>query len=200
MRLSTYQETHKDTIEHTIHTRFANQLRQLRSLGFTDTFYIRETWFPFSVLLLSPKMIGLVASGEIVRVGGVLQAMVFNPFLVYEEGYAYAEVLRQGINYITLFDDGLILKTPTFNSGHLSRRPDRYIVQVATHNPALTYETAWRQHVWRVKRLMGDGRLTIAPLNVTEIIHCESQIDRLSYGFQREIWQITNPKRESAEI
>jgi len=200
MLTSTYQEIRKDKIEFAIQQRFAAQIKQLYALGFTVEFYLCEAWFPFSALALSPMLVTLFAMGEIVRVGGMLRVMVFNPFLVHQDGYAYAKVMKIGINYMTLFDDGTILKTPTFNPGLLGDRENGYIVEVGIHNPALTFETAWRQHAWKIKRLMGDGRTPVTPLTIMDIMRYEAQIDRLSFGFQRGKLPITLPKQKSADL
>ena len=199
MRLSEYQELHKDKIEFTIQERFADSMRQLYELGFTEEFYIREAWFPLSALVMSPLMLILYSTGEIVRVGGALRVMAFNPFIIHEEGFAYAEVMKIGVNYITLFDDGTILRTPTFHADQTSRREDRYIIQNA-NNPALTFHTAWRQHVWKVKKLMGYGQTTIAPLTVKDIMSYEAQIDRLALGFQRLTMRTDRAKWKSSNL
>src|SRR4051812_22415866 len=117
MKLSTYDEILTNTITDDVHARFTEELRRIRLMGFTEEYILCETAFPFSAIVMLPMLITMLMRGERVRVGGLLQAKLFNPFMIHEQGYAYASLTKLGVKYTTIFDDGMMLITTTFDNG-----------------------------------------------------------------------------------
>jgi len=179
MKLNTYDQVLKDAVSSDVQSRFVEEIRRMRALGFNDEFYLRETVFPFSALLFFPILIYMHIVGERIRVGGLLQAMSFNPFLIHEQSYAYGTTLKLGVKFTSMFDDGTLLITTSFDNGVKSNPANRLVRQSSLVGGIAG---AWKKHTWYVGRLADQGLAVIAPLGMKDVIRMEQRSDSLSMG------------------
>jgi hypothetical protein len=183
MRLNSYDEVLKDDVSEDVQARFVDEIRRFRALGFTEEFYLRETVFPFSALLLFPILLYMHFRGERVRVGGMLQAMSFNPFLIHEEGHMYATALKLGVKFTSLFDDGTLLITSSFKNG-IKSNPEYHMIQQTSKTASLV--GAWKDHMWRISTLIDEGHRVIVPLGMKDVMRMEQRSDALSLNMVPE--------------
>jgi hypothetical protein len=196
MPLTTYNEVHKDKIEYTIQERFAPEIHQLRKLGFNEEFYIQETGFPLSFLVLLPIWALEVFRGGLCRVDPFLRAIVFRPYMIHEDTYAYGSVSKCfGTAYATMFDDGTLLHTGTHRmSGDKGSPKKKYIYQCPhPGNIALT----WHSHVEKVRALADEGRNVIALVGMRDVVRISTHYDHIVGGGKSDLFDGTakNKKR-----
>jgi hypothetical protein len=185
MRFSKSEEVLKDKVEFEIQAIFAAEIAQLRDLHFTEEYYIRGVVFPFSAVLMFPVLIIMWVAGEKVQVRGWLQAVTYNPFLVHEDGYAYATVMKMGVKFVTMFDDGTMISTVTYEHGASESQAHQYLREECLTTDLVV---AWKQHERRVGELARHGRSVIAPLGMRHIDQMEERGDRISFGFAPPEW------------
>jgi hypothetical protein len=179
MKLSSYDEVLKDSVGMDVQARYVDEIRRLRTLGFDEEFYLRETAFPFSAVLLFPFLIYMFVRGERIRAGGLLQAMVFNPFLIHKSGDTYCTMTKQGVKYATTFDDGTLLTTTTFNNGVETNLAYQFIRQ---HTVTGGIVGAWDHHVHYMNNLIDEGCRVIAPIGMKDVIRIEQRTDKIITG------------------
>jgi hypothetical protein len=179
MKFTTYDEVVKDSVAFDVQDRYADELSRVRALGFNDEFYLRETSFPLSAFLFFPVLIYMHFLGERVRIGGYLQAITFNPYLIHEDSYVYATIMKLGVLYASMFDDGTVLTTTSYDNGTKSQPEYRFIRQFSS-TPYL--EDAWRKHIWTVDRLNGEGRSVIRPIGMKDVTRIAQRIDKITTG------------------
>jgi len=177
MPLSTYDDVQKDSVAESVRKRFTKEISELRTLGFQEEFYLRETGFPFSIVVLSPLVLMMLFNGERVRVRGALQFSVCNPVMIHKEGHVYAAILKLGVVYRTAFDDGTVLSTATYDNGMKNNPEHRAIRQVALHA-----KSGWTMHTQRVNELEAGKRSAIGPLGMKDVVRLEMRNDRQMFG------------------
>jgi len=180
MKFTTYDEVLKDSIALNVQGRFSDELQQLHALGFNEEFYLRETAFPFSALLLFPILVLMHFAGERVSVGGLLQVMSYSPHVIHENGYVCGVITKLGVRYMSMFDDGTLLSTTTYHSSSSSNPDKRFISQYFLSGGI---ELAWKQHVQRVDTLTGEGRSVIVPIGMKDLTRMEKRYNQIILGF-----------------
>jgi hypothetical protein len=185
MRISKSEEVHKDKVEYEIQALYMNEIQQLRALNFTEEYYVKATIFPLSAVVFLPVIVIMWLYGEKLGIAGWLQAVTFNPFLIHEDGYAYVEVMKMGVKFVTMFDDATMLSTVTYRYGGAKNEKYRYSSEeCVTTNLAV----AWQQHKRRVEALANEDRCVISPLNMADINHMQEHCDRVKFGFEPPTW------------
>jgi hypothetical protein len=196
MKVSSYQEVLKDSVAFDVQSRFADEIGRLHTLGFDEEFYIQETAFPFSALILSPILIYAYLIGERIRVGGTLQLMFFNPCLIHNQGYAYSALTKLGVKYSTMFDDGTLLATASYDNGTQSNPDHQYIRQFSLQGGL---EGAWKKHVKSVGELSGNQRAAIKPIGMKDVIRMERRSDKIINVFGLEKLNEKRKKKHDEE-
>jgi hypothetical protein len=177
MKFTTYEEVLKDSVAVDIQARFADEIHKMAAIGFNEEFYLREMSFPFSALLFFPVLIHMHYKGERIQVGGLLQAITFNPYFIHEDSYAYGLVTKLGVLYGSMFDDGTLLTTTSYDIG-VNNDPDyRFIRQFSSQGG---YEGAWKQHAKTVKELTTRDRNVITPIGMKDVTRMAQRYDQIA--------------------
>jgi hypothetical protein len=180
MKLVTYEEVLKDSVALNVQRRFGDEIQRLQALGFTEEFYLQETAFPFSALLLFPIVMLMHYKGERVSVGRLLQVISYSPYLTHEHGYAYSIVGKLGVRYVSMFDDGSLLATTTYDTS--SSNPDRQFISQYIAVSKFEYEKAWKQHVESVDSLSRKKRSVIMPIGMKDVMRMEKRYNQIIVG------------------
>lgn len=179
MKLVTYDEVLKDSVTVDLRDRFADEIRCLETLGFSDEFYLRETAFPFSAIILLPIVFLMYWKGERVAIGSRLQVMAYNPYLIHQDGYGCSLISKLGMRYMTMFDDGTLLATMNYDNGSSSNPNYRFVCQ---NIPNADAEGAWRKHVQSVDSLSSERRTAIAPIGMKDVMRMENRYNHIIVG------------------
>jgi hypothetical protein len=179
MPLATYDDIVKDSVARDVQSRFEREIKNLSALGFQEEFYLRETLFPFSMLLFAPVVLLMIAYGERVGMRGLLQAVSYSPLMIHEDGHIYSSIMKLGVVYTTTFDDKTLLSTATFDNGTKSRPEYGYIRQKMSEG---NMNSAWTLHTKRITRLEQEGRTAIAPLGMKDVIRLAMRENTLMMG------------------
>ena len=197
MQLPAYDEVHDDKIISEVQVRFAKETRQLRKLGFTEEFYIRET-IPSSISFMWLFLLAYVVhryffSASVFRVNPLLHISTFNPYVIHEDGYAYTVMGNGRIKYATIFDDGTLLHTITGEAFKHSNMPQhRYLFQMPHPGDAAQ---SWQAHVKKVGQLVNEGRSVISPLRISDVIQMEMRADQILSGQAVDEWDDSSHKK-----
>ena len=202
MPFSTYEDLHDDAWTLLIQKNYKREISQLKLMKFDETYYIRETGRPFSIfpMLAFLAVHYLFGSGEplaLLRVGGLLSAIAYQPYLVHIDGYAYGVAGYNRIKFATLFDDGTLLHTTNHQRSTTHHPEYRFIAQFCLTDTGTngTFKDTWRMHIQRVERL-AKTRAVISPLRVSDIIRMEMRADSILTGNAPEHWDDRSAKKE----
>jgi hypothetical protein len=99
--------------------RFEPQLIALESSGFEPLFYMAERFSWLSIFLVLPALTVLLMKlkGEVIFLEARSGFVIAQPVLVNREAVAYADLLRLGVRFHTVFQDGTTLTTTNFGTG-----------------------------------------------------------------------------------
>jgi hypothetical protein len=196
MKLLTFDEVLKDSVTLDVQARFADEIQRLRALGFTEEFYIRETAFPFSALIFFPIVMLMHYKGERVSVGRLLQVISYSPYLTHEHGYAYSVVGKLGVRYVSMFDDGSLLATTTYDSS--SSNPDRQFIFQYIAVGKFEFEKAWKQHVESVDSLSSERRAVITPIGMKDVMRMEKRYNETIVGLMPDDLKEKRKKKQKS--
>lgn len=204
MPLANYDEVHDNEMIAAMQVRFAKEMRQLRTLGFNEEFYIRETgsllqgYSLSSFIMLFIMLIYLARDyffrAAIFRAPHLLHISFYNPYLIHEDGYAYSVVGNGRIKYATIFDDGTLLHTITGESfKHVNVPEKRYLFQMPYPGDIAQ---SWQAHTQKVESLVNEGRSVISPLRVSDVMRMEVRSDAILSEEMPEAWDKISAKKD----
>lgn len=195
MPAATYEDIHDETWVRLVQQTFANELKQLKLMRFTEAYFIRETGKPFSLFPLLAQIVVNYVLGRgnpapILRVGEGLSAVSYRPYLVHPDGYAYGVVSDNQLRFVTMIEDGTLLHTINHPSSARHNDRHRFIAQYCLMETGSngTFKDTWRMHIQRVERL-AKIRNVISPLRVNDMIRMEMRADQIIAGETPESWE-----------
>lgn len=202
MPLPTYEELHDATWTRLIPEKYAEELRQLKLMRFTEIYFIQETCAPFSIFPLLAQIIFNYVMGRgrgiaLMRVGESLRAVVYQPYVVNADGFAYGAVGYNRIKFATLFEDGTLLHTMNHHRSAKHNDQHRFIAQYCLTETGQngSFKDTWRMHIQRVERL-AKTRAALSPLRVSDMIRMEMRADTILSGSVPESWEEIRRKRD----
>ena len=110
MKTFRYEIIKKSKAEADIQARYAQEIKELTSLGFGEMQYVREVVFPFSALVFFWMLPVLRREKEVFSIEWPLRVVRMYPVLIHR-GYAtYCVITGEGVAFLTVFTDGTNLR------------------------------------------------------------------------------------------
>ena len=189
-----YIELHKDKVENDIQFEYSGEIQQVLSLGFQEEFYVCEKHPPFSIILEIDVVWKLSASGAVWRMGPMFSLLIYGVFAIHNDGHAYATVVKDRVKFVTMFEDGTIVHTSSFNRMIRGSVPEqKYIFQASDKGTILD---TWLLHQSLVEQIAGQGKAVISLVNMQDATNIEHRIDDIQLHGTSTPWRENNKKRE----
>lgn len=107
------------------------------------------------------------------------------PFLIHEEGYAFATCLKRGITYTTLLEDGTALDTTSHLTLIYSNPQHRYTRQRCKTGRA----DAWQLHKTTVAQLVSENRSVVPVVSLQDALRIGKYVDEIIISGKTSGWQ-----------
>jgi len=180
-----YIELHKTKVEQDIQLAYADEINQVRALGFAEEYYVCEKHGAFTRFLEIDVVWKLSKYGGIWRTGPWWSLLLYGAFLLHEDGYAYATVIKNRIKFVTMFEDETLLRTGSF-SNQASIPERRYIAQKGELNKV---DELWQMHQHKVQEIADRGVAAVSLVNIHDCVQIERYIDDIMlWGKDAKPW------------
>jgi hypothetical protein len=138
-----YQEIADPRVEQRVRDRYASDLDQLTSLGFSYAYTSGESMSIFRILLIYPALILLQirAHGGILTLGRGARILLAAPVLTSADGRVFANPQTLGVSFYTAFRNGPLLVTKNYKSTCCIATP-QWVMQAEVG----TVAEAWQTH------------------------------------------------------
>jgi hypothetical protein len=148
-----YQEIADPRIEQRVRERYASEVDQLTSLGFSYAFTSGESMELFRLLLIYPALILLRAraDGAVVTLGRGGKILLASPVLSSADGRAFGHPQSLGIEFQTAFRNGPLVITKAYK-GVCGETPE-CLMQASDGTAA----QAWQTHKASIDRVSTDA-------------------------------------------
>jgi len=197
--MADYQEIYDDKTKQRIQARFGREMAEMRTLGFTEAFYVgeivSENLNPLWWVILFP-VVGYQASllRDVITVNHKLDVITYMPYFIHEDVYCYSLIESWGISYTTMFTDGSILETASYSLW--SSHPEHKLLrQRCTGGSVAT----WNFHRASVEQWVNEGRETLSIHTNKDALAIEKRKNEMDHGMT----PITGPgshRKEKSEI
>lgn len=153
MNVEYRQESHPELMEKA-RARFADEIRRLRALGFSEFCCYTELMPKFSALINFPIFFLAKLNRELIRMESPLRLVMSQPILAHHSFGTYALVFGMGVKFYTLFNDETGLVTANFQSQHIQDM-QRKIYKFSLEQ---SLENAWLAHQTEIVSFQNMGR------------------------------------------
>lgn len=153
---SEYQQTTDVEIQDRVRTRYRDSIDQLKTLGFAEMCFFRESMKALGLSngLLGPLGALAASTKEILRIGSDLSVSTFLLLMFSREYDTYVSPFGLGVKFYTTFTDGTFLITANFDSQAIS--DDREKIYKFARKSSI--QAAWKHHRTWVADLTATGR------------------------------------------
>lgn len=153
MNVEYRQESHPELMEKA-RMRFADEIRRLRVLGFSEFCCYTELMPKFSVVTHFPIFVLAKMNRELIRLESPLRLVMSQPILVHHALGTYALVFGMGVKFYTLFTDETGLVTANFQTQpiqDMQRKLYKFFIEQSIEN-------AWQAHQAEITSFQNMGR------------------------------------------
>lgn len=156
MPFTYHQAIDKAKIESRLMAVFHQEIGELRALGFSDLYFVREVLSPLSAFLVPIVWLAqhLRKSRDIYQVAGLFQLTSLNPLLYNQEYDSYGHIQSLGITLVTGFQDGTSLVTVNYPS---QSHPKQDVRLRFYPMPGISIALAWQAHQSRIADMEAEG-------------------------------------------
>jgi hypothetical protein len=182
-----YIELHKSKVEQDIQLAYAEEIRQVLALGFAEEYYVCEKHGPFTRFLEADVVWRLSKYGGVWRTGPWWSLLIYGAFMLHEEAYAYATVVKDRIKFVTMFEEGTIVHTSSFHRLIRGSVPERkYIFQLGELG---NVDKTWQMHQNKVREIANRGIAAVSLMNMHDSVVIETYIDEIQmHGERARLW------------
>lgn len=151
---TSYTPIYDASLQQRVRSRYQLEIAELETRGFRRWDYCLESLGPYSAIYKVAVLALAYVNKEVLVFPPPLQLAVATPILAHEDDPpTMAMCMGLGIKFYSLFADGTLLISPTFQSHAVPREGSRIIKPI----PFSTIEGTWRSHRAQAAKIESHG-------------------------------------------